>query len=931
MADRAKRITVPSPRTAFKGKDNAKKLDDKVEVSSKLNGKEGILYAEFQKVLNEKLKELTEAIVGNSTDRTYKTKVQHITDSIVKVLEQNGIIGLKDKIQEIIDNDTSSDKSKDNKDGNQTSDKILDKIKRYLEENKTKDELIDILKERFEYISEVNEDLSETVKLLKEKNNKSDEEDDSVAKLIDYVQQQLGILKVNTDYVNQTLNMNMSNMLNHMKNLSGICSLGFRGIKFVGDKLGKHLKGIMLTCGNILKKVSENLFKVVLKALFSPPGLFFGSIVAGFLYGIFDHYLGWLSFKGVLDAIRVFSYIFRNPIKTIKGIFQTIGSLGKFIGKIVKNIFNSIKNTKFGKIISNIIRPIKNAFKTILKPVQSVIKWIKGLGKEGGLVQKATSIIGGKIQSVIKGIGKVFKPLGTIIGKIFSPIKKVIGVISGKTVAKGAAKVAGRALGTVANVGFAAYDGMEAYNKFKEGDVLGGIVKSVVTALDAIAIIPGIGAPFGAIAGLIDMVYELVQSLNVGDFIAGVIDKITGFINNFIDGIPDFFSKTLPEFILDVMKKYNQLKQYMINTIVGWISGFYTTYIKPEIDKAVGFVGDIYDKHIKPVVDKILGFVGEIYDKHVKPVIDKVLGFIGEIYDKHIKPVIDPLVNKIAELYNKYLKPIVDPIFKWIKDIYDEYVKPVFEKIKGVFKTLKDAFRNFYDNIITSKWGELLLKVFNIEISDDERKEAKDRVQKREYISNLYNKSSFSFLKELNNLNKLNDRITYAQELIKEAEHNMQAIPEKAAYYKQDIEDYKKAIEEAEKKKNDLSQGPLMKSLSQAMNMKLKSLNKSKLNDNDMLQVIEDVKKQMEMTEDENKDIYLKKLEEMTKTLNEKLQNMENKQDNTLKTVNETAQVAAIGTGAGILGLQKKESVLKETPSSNYNQPGFFYQNYNWL
>ena len=30
---------------------------------------------------------------------------------------------------------------------------------------------------------------------------------------------------------------------------------------------------------------------------------------------------------------------------------------------------------------------------------------------------------------------------------------------------------------------------------------------------------------------------------------------------------------------------------------------------------------------------------------------------------------------------------------------------------------------------------------------------------------------------------------------------------------------------------------------------------------------------------------------------------MENKQDNTLKTVNETAKVAAIGTGAGILGL----------------------------
>lgn len=927
MADRAKRITVPSPRTAFKGKDNAKKLDDKVEVSSKLNGKEGILYAEFQKVLNEKLKELTEAIVGNSTDRGYKVKIQHIVDSIMKLLEQNGIIGLNDKIQKIIDN---QDNKKSKTDNNDVSNKILSLLTDYIEQSEGSNDIKNKLFVQFEEIKNEQEEQKKRDEELSDKLDKKEKSDETL-KTLDTIDQQLGLLRSQTEFVNRTLNMNMSNMLNHMRNLSGICNLGFRGIKFVGDKLGKHLKGIMLTCGNILKKVSENLFKVVLKALFSPPGLFFGAIVAGFLYGIFDHYLGWLSFKGVLDAIRVFSYIFRNPIKTIKGIFNTIGSLGKFAGKIVKNIFNSIKNSKFGKIISNIIRPIKNAFKTILKPFQSILKWVKGLGKEGGLVQKVTSTIGGKIQSVIKGIGKVFKPLGTIIGKIFSPIKKVIGVISGKTIAKGAGKIAGRALGTVANVGFAAYDGMEAYNKFKEGDVLGGIVKSVVTALDAIAIIPGIGSPFGAIAGLIDMVYELVQSLNVGDFIAGVIDKITGFINNFIDGIPDFFSKTLPDFILDVMKKYNQLKQYMINTIVGWISGFYTTYIKPEIDKAVGFVGDIYDKHIKPVVDKILGFVGEIYDKHVKPVIDKVLGFIGDIYDKYVKPVIDPLVNKIAELYNKYLKPIVDPIFKWIKDIYNEYVKPVFEKIKGVFKTLKDAFRNFYDKIITSKWGQVLLEIMGVEISEDERKEAEDRVQKREYISNLSNKSSFSFLKELNNLNKLNDRITYAQELIKEAEHNMQAIPEKAAYYKQDIEDYKKAIEEAEKKKNDLSQGPLMKSLSQAMNMRLKSLNKSKLNDNDMLQVIEDVKKQMEMTEDENKDIYLKKLEEMTKTLNEKLQNMENKQDNTLKTVNETAKVAAIGTGAGILGLQKKESVLKETPSSNYNQPGFFYQNYNWL
>ena len=120
-----------------------------------------------------------------------------------------------------------------------------------------------------------------------------------------------------------------------------------------------------------------------------------------------------------------------------------------------------------------------------------------------------------------------------------------------------------------------------------------------------------------------------------------------------------------------------------------------------------------------------------------------------------------------------------------------------------------------------------------------------------------------------------------------------------------------------------------MKSLSEAMNIKLKSLNKSSLNDKDRLQVIEDFKKQMEMSEDENKDIYLKKLEEMTKALNERLQKMEKKQDKTLKQVNKTKDIAAVGTAAGIAGAQKKESVLVESPSSNYNLPGFFYQNYN--
>ena len=113
------------------------------------------------------------------------------------------------------------------------------------------------------------------------------------------------------------------------------------------------------------------------------------------------------------------------------------------------------------------------------------------------------------------------------------------------------------------------------------------------------------------------------------------------------------------------------------------------------------------------------------------------------------------------------------------------------------------------------------------------------------------------------------------------------------------------------------------------MRNKLKTLNKTNLSLDEKIDVIEQVKKQMNNSNDINKEIYIEKLEEMSKTLNEKLQKLEKKQDKTLKQVNETKDIAAVGTAAGIAGAQSKESVLVETPSTNYNLPGFFYQNYN--
>ena len=370
----------------------------------------------------------------------------------------------------------------------------------------------------------------------------------------------------------------------------------------------------------------------------------------------------------------------------------------------------------------------------------------------------------------------------------------------------------------------------------------------------------------------------------------------------------------------------------MIDTIVGWISGFYTTYIKPEIDKAVGFVGEIYDKHIKPVVDKILGFVGDIYDKHVKPVIDKVIGFFGEMYDKYIKPIIDPLINKLGELYDKYLKPIVDPIFKWIKDIYDEYVKPIFGKIVDLFGKLKTAFWNIFEALAGSKWGQVLLKAFGVRLPESYIKQAEEKRKQRENASIVVETKANDMINQLNDFVKNDTQILKLQKEIEQYEKNIKS-GEDVGYWEDQLKVAKKGLSDFTEKQNkyeEIKDNPLFKSLNDTMRNKLKTLNKTSLTLDEKIDVIEQVKKQMNNSNDINKEIYIEKLEEMSKTLNERLQKMEKKQEKTLASANTAAQVGAVAAGASIAGAQKKESVLVETPSSNYNLPGFFYQNYNW-
>lgn len=898
MTDKAKRITVPSSRTAFKGKDNAKKLDDNVEVSSKLNGKEGILYVEFQKVLNQKLKELTEAIVGNSTDRGYKIKIQHIVDSMMKLLEQNGIIGLNDKIQKIIDNQANKNSKTDN---NDVSNKILSLLTDYIEQSEGSADIKNKLFVQFEEIKKEQEEQKKRDEELSDKLDKNEKSDETL-KTLDTIDQQLGLLRSQTDFINRTLNMNMSNMINHMKNLSGICSLGFRGIKFVGEKLGKGIENLMSTCGDILKKVSENIFKVILKALFSPPGLFFSAVFAGLIYGLYNKFFGKLSFRGFLDIVRLVSNFLRHPvgvlkltivliksiIKTVKFIFKlTISSfkalwkITKFIGKaswlITKSLFKIIKipfkiigwigslMTKgfrwiWGKISPVVMKKIKpwidrilnnkivqkiiGTFKRVRKTITSIIDGIRNsklvssfkniiknvidtIGKWGSSIKKVISSvvdtamnvlrgIGGKVSKIVDTVKGFIKPVTDWIGKILSPVKKTVGGLA-KKVGSGVGKVVGKSLGRVgggltgvANVAFTAMDGYDAIQKFKKGDIIGGVVKSVVTVLDALSCIPGIGWIPGTLASIIDLIYEGIVAF--GDKIVEALTSVYNWIGE----------KT--------------------QELVNWGKEFYNNNLKEYVEPVINFISNYIIDPIKKVIDWVMD----------QEWFKTLMGWTEKIKES-VKATITGVDNK-TEQYKSEQQGIIE-------------------------KTNTQAF---FDILKQEDFIQKRMISLNGEIS---RIEQLGIVGKWMESTNLENAKSELELQE------------FKKQKLKELSESNEVF---------------KAIRDANR-------------------LKIQQTNKLMSSD-EMMTFLEKMQKQYEeQPKNEQTDKNLETIKEMMLELKKKVETVQKTSEDTQKSANTAAQCSAVGAGASIIGLKKKESVLEEASSSNYNMPISFSQNYHWL
>ena len=131
-------------------------------------------------------------------------------------------------------------------------------------------------------------------------------------------------------------------------------------------------------------------------------------------------------------------------------------------------------------------------------------------------------------------------------------------------------------------------------------------------------------------------------------------------------------------------------------------------------------------------------------------------------------------------------------------------------------------------------------------------------------------------------------------------------------------------------KERSVQKDNVLMSIRKKFSEKLKMTKNEKLTNVQIQEMLEEIKGEIQP----NKDVRIdsKEFKQIQDMLNELKKMQDNNIQMTKQSVNNSktaAKYSAVGAGASIAGAQKKESILVETPSSNYNLPGFFYQNHN--
>lgn len=323
-------------------------------------------------------------------------------------------------------------------------------------------------------------------------------------------------------------------------------------------------------------------------------------------------------------------------------------------------------------------------------------KW-KGALKLASKILLSFSGLESGIKTFFTGIGGGIEKLGEFFGKsktlkTLGKVTGITGLFKGITSGKGLFKFLGKGLKALAKIPYlgSIISFAFAYDRFKSGDIVGGILEIASGIASAFPIVgTALAIGIDAIIALKDLSTggaAGASKMTAKEQAKAVLDKLPTFISENIEKFGIWFSDVAMDAITNFMEfaseNLSKLPEFLGETLTNGLITFGT------------FIGDSIDK-----LDDIIEEKGGL-----KVVLKDILTSIGKVFKDKVWPALVAVFKTVVPIIGNIIKTIF-----W--DIPVGFGKGIWKALDGAFDIEKNVLE-FKDTLV-EKWNVIVDKLKN--------------------------------------------------------------------------------------------------------------------------------------------------------------------------------------------------------------------------
>jgi len=444
------------------------------------------------------------------------------------------------------------------------------------------------------------------------------------------------------------------------------------GIRSLIDSLSNSIAGLINTIRISIQGVASalsNVISSIVSAISS--GI---SNVLSFLQGIRSSILS--AIVGIASTIGgIISSAISGLASMISGIISTISTAIGGIISTISNLFSGIMSA-----ISSMISGVVSTVSSILSGIGSMLS---------GLLSSIVSAISGMASTIGSAISSAFSQLGSLFSSIASNIISGINTLV-THISNILREITGAITGIVSTISTA----------------LRGFVDAVVGAINQVVstIKEGISGVIDSVQGAVSGIYNFFGSIfeQITENLLLIGSYLTGFINAISDvggKIWDALSKmgdsltNLPKFITDGLSAAWDALVKALEPVWKPISDF--------IDWASKSLADFFTKTIPEFIDNVVKFFTGDIPAFFSSLWSGLVEFTRPVWEP-IKNFFDWAFSNITDFFTKTMPQFVDSVVKFFTGDVPAFFSSLWSGLVEFTRPVWEPIKNFLDWVISS-------------------------------------------------------------------------------------------------------------------------------------------------------------------------------------------------------------------------------------